>query len=84
MYDQYELDEKDLECIARLLQSTIFAEDLLFGCKYCRFSQECHCSNTIKNKMHIDVIREKLERITGLDFGYHYDPGNPDAKFVYK
>ncbi len=82
--NQERLNEKDLECIARFYQSVIFEDDMLFGCRYCRFMHECLLDRDgrLKPVLHLDIIRKKLERITGLDLGCMYNPGNPESKFA--
>lgn len=79
------LGEKDLECIARFYQGVIFESDMFFGCRYCRFVKECYVTGNdgrIRNPAsHMDVIREKMGRITGFDLGYMYNPDNPAGKF---
>lgn len=79
------LNEKDLECIARFYQGVIFENDMLFGCRYCRFMHECllmEQDGRMKPALHLDTIRKKLGKITGLDLGYAYNPGNPERKFA--
>lgn len=86
--NQERLNEKDLECIARFYQGVIFEDDMLFGCRYCRFMHECLLvgqDGKIKPALHLDTIRKKLEAITGLDLGCIYHPDNPERKFdVYR
>nr|DAM38346.1 MAG TPA: Cas system-associated protein [Caudoviricetes sp.] len=67
--EKTELTEKDIYCIARIVQSSVFAEGWIFyGCQYCRYKNECEkCFEN--EKMHYDVIMKKLQQITGLDMG---------------
>lgn len=69
--EKTELTEKDIYCIARIVQSSVFAEDWIFyGCQYCRYKNECEkCFENENGKMHYDVIMKKLQQITGLDMG---------------
>ena len=69
--EKTELTEKDIYCIARIVQSSVFAEGWIFyGCQYCRYKNECEkCFEKENGKMHYDVIMKKLQQITGLDMG---------------
>lgn len=70
--EKTELTEKDIYCIARIVQSSVFAEGWIFcGCQYCKYwKDECEKSFDNENgKMHYDVIMKKLQQITGLDMG---------------
>ena len=69
--EKTELTEKDIYCIARIVQSSVFAEGWIFyGCQYCRYKNECEkCFENENGKMHYDVIMKKLQQITGLDMG---------------
>lgn len=71
MIEKTELTEKDIYCIARIVQSSVFAEGWIFyGCQYCRYKNECEkCFENENGKMHYDVIMKKLQQITGLDMG---------------
>lgn len=62
-----ELTEKDIHCIARIIQSSVFAHGWIFcGCQFCKYWEECE--KTLKNgRLHYDVIMKKLQQITGLD-----------------
>ena len=43
--EKTELTEKDIYCIARIIQSSVFAEGWIFyGCQYCRYKNECEKS----------------------------------------
>lgn len=77
------LDEKDMMCTARLLQSSLFENPtgIFFGCRYCSYSQECTESLKSNGKMHSDTLRIKLQEITGVDLSYIYNPDNLEAKF---
>lgn len=63
-----QLTEKDIHCMARIIQSSVFAEGWVFcGCQYCKYWEE-ECKKTLKTgKLHYYVIMEKLQQITGLD-----------------
>ena len=82
MHECNKLDEKDLQCITRTLQGAIFEDSLYYGCKYCQYSKEC--SERLHNEegLYFDMVRKKLQGITGLYMGVCYDPANPDATFT--
>ena len=67
--EKTELTEKDIYCIARIIQSSVFANGWIFyGCQYCKYWKECEKSFENENgKMHYDMIKKKLQQITGLD-----------------
>ena len=58
-----ELTEKEAHCIARLLQSAMFGESLLCGCKFCKFQ----CKTAEDTAPHLDAIRKRLTDETGVD-----------------
>lgn len=75
------LNEKDLYCITKILQSSIFENNLFFGCKYCKYKKKCSKSFERNHALHFDVVRRKLQNITKLDMGYMYNPKCPETKF---
>lgn len=80
-----ELTEKDIHCITRLLQSSIFADGVFYGCQHCKYWKN-GCEQSYKNengKMHYDNVMSKLQRITGLYMGIR-DPANPEDRFLEK
>ena len=79
---QEELSDQDLHCITRLLQSTIFADSIFYGCQYCKYYNSCFPDGTMKNNdMHYDKIMKKLQDITGIDTSPGYNRNNLEAKF---
>ncbi len=82
MHECNKLDEKDLQCITRTLQGAIFEDSLYYGCKYCQYSKEC--SERLHNEegLYFDMVRKKLQGITGLYMGVCYDPANPEVTFT--
>lgn len=74
------LNEKELHCIARMLQSALFADSLFYGCNFCRYRNKCFDGNK-PVAMHLDEIRKKLQDITGVDLKPIYDRNNLEAKF---
>lgn len=75
------LNEKDLHCITKILQSSIFKNNLFSGCEYCKYKDECSKSFEINNSLHFDIVRRKLQDITKLDMSYMYNPKCPETKF---
>ena len=65
-----QLTEKDIHCMARIIQSSVFAEGWIFcGCQYCKYWKD-GCEKTFEEengRIHYDVIMKKLQQITGLD-----------------
>lgn len=48
--EKTELTEKDIYCIARIIQSSVFAEGWIFyGCQYCRYKM--NAKSLLKMKM---------------------------------
>ena len=65
-----QLTEKDIHCMARIIQSSVFAKGgIFYGCQYCKYWKDgCEKSFEDENgRLHYDVIMKKLQRITGLD-----------------
>lgn len=62
------LTDKDFHCMARILQSCIFAKDksFLYGCEYCKYSYDC----LVKNNHNLSSIRKKLNDLTGVYLGF--------------
>ena len=76
------MSDQDLHCIARLLQSTVFADSIFYGCQYCKYYNNCFPDGTMKNNdMHYDKIMKKLQDITGIDTSPGYNRNNLEAKF---
>ena len=59
-----ELNEQEAHCLARFLQSALFAgeQGLYTGCEYCKYQ----CNN--EKEMRIDSIKRRLSEETGVDF----------------
>ena len=70
-----ELIEKDLHCIARLVQAAVFYDNhrLIDYCYYCKYKPECDQQVMKDRKLHLATVRKKLQKITGvyLDTGTH-------------
>lgn len=70
-----ELSERDLHCMARLLQSALFApkgENIFYGCRFCKFSSECRKALIKHEKMGVDYLRVKLRELTAVDLDMLY------------
>lgn len=75
-----DLTEKDLHCIARLLQGVQYEDDRLFCCRgYCRYSGECAADIQNHRRFQYNILREHLEAATGVYLGFLT---NPD--YVYR
>ena len=61
------LSEKELYCMARLLQSMIFFKEIFHCCKYCKYEPEC--VQTFP-KMEFDLLRKNLDKETGVYLGF--------------
>jgi len=63
------LTDKDLHCISRLIQSAMFAEgeNILYGCRYCKYSVECGNSISKREGLYYTKLRKKLQKLTGVD-----------------
>lgn len=79
-----ELTEKDVACIARLLQGSIFEDSIFYACRYCKYRKECLESHRKSQDMHVDTVRKKLQQLTGIDLDYRYNRDNPLEKFRYQ
>lgn len=68
MDKKIKISEKDLYCVAKLLQGSIFAKDRFRGCEFCKHSclQDGKNVNPLPN---YDKIIFRLQDITGVDFG---------------
>lgn len=57
---------QDFHCMARLLQSQLFHQELLESCNYCKYLYECCKPKTLSN---LNKIRKKLQEETGVYLG---------------
>ena len=71
-----ELDNQELYCIAKVLQSILFSKEksIFYGCRYCKNKKICMPDNIPHSDMIFDHIREKLQRITAVDLDPFYKP----------
>lgn len=77
------LNQKDLHCIARILQSVLFTEgEIFYACeKYCQYREQCSKEyGAGKTLYFINEVRPKLQDITGVYLGM--DAHNIDEKFL--
>ena len=66
-----QLSEKDLLCIARILQGAIYADSLLYHCGCCQYKTECFPeTEELHIKYHFLKVREKLQKITGVKLSF--------------
>lgn len=80
MANNQKLDEKDLYCIARMLQSVLFSDSLFYGCNYCRYRSKCFEGDK-PAATHLEEVRRKLQDITEVDLKPIYDRNNLEVKF---
>lgn len=71
------LTDKDLHCIARLIQSAMFSKGAFSACMFCKYEEECDTAE------HSDVIRKKLMDETGVDLGV-WDISLHSGAFPYR
>lgn len=62
---QIELTEKDLHCLARIIQSEESMHSV--KCLYCRYAIECKEDFTQNKKLPYMPVLKKLEQITGVN-----------------
>lgn len=61
--------EKDLYCIAKLLQSSFFCENRFDGCQFCQY--QCHVikdNKVVELAPNYEKVIFRLQDITGVDF----------------
>lgn len=64
------LSEKDLHCMARILQSYLYTNDDMFGCcRYCLYQDECNRKAREGKTYFTEAVTEKLQEITGVYLG---------------
>ena len=68
------LTEKDLYCIARLLQGIIYEHEICGACKYCRMFKECWTDDLSQWETQYHATRKHLQEATGLYFGLMHNP----------
>lgn len=68
-----EYSDMEIYCIAKILQSAIFsyavngASGIFYGCRYCKYKNECMPEGVPHKDMMIDKLRRKLQKHTGVD-----------------
>lgn len=64
------ISEKDLYCIAKILQSSLFGQSQFDGCEFCRYQCHVQCENkVIALAPNYEKVIFRLQDITGIDFG---------------
>lgn len=64
------LTEKDLHCIARIMQGALYMTDMFWACgKNCRYAEECFREAQARKSIHFYELRDKLTKITGVYLG---------------
>lgn len=65
-----EFTDKDYICMAEILQSVIFRNGIFDNCCRCKYSELCMKElETPGQRMHFDILREKLWNSTGIYLG---------------
>ena len=64
------LSEKDLHCLARILQGCLYTENGMFGCcEYCLHLEGCN-RDARKGKLYFtEMVAPKLQEVTGVYLG---------------
>ncbi len=65
-----QLTEKDIHCMARIIQSSVFAKGgIFYGCQYCKYWKDgCEKSFEDENgRLHYDVIMKTFEVLQAID-----------------
>ena len=79
--EEIEFSKKDYICMAEILQSVLFRDEIFGNCCRCTFSEEClPALETPEQLMHIDILREKLWKYTGIYLGIHNNAELIDAR----
>ena len=68
--EKINIAEKDLYCIAKLLQSSFFGENRFDGCRFCQY--QCHVTKgnkVVELAPNYEKVIFRLQDITGVDFG---------------
>lgn len=68
------MDEKDLYCIAKVMQGMIFKDEFFGGCRDCKNGKVCMDKLQKEKKVHFDIVRMKLQDLTGVDLAYGRTP----------
>ena len=69
------LTEKDIHCIARILQGCIYKSNLLGCCeKHCQYTKECNAEVSQGHNIYFNTtVRKKLEKASGVYLGMLID-----------
>lgn len=82
MPERRQLNEKDLHCIARTFQGMLYEDSMHYGCRFCKYAEECYKTVENNGELYFDVVKEKLQNLTGLYMGICYDPAKPEETFT--
>lgn len=77
MKEKYDLDKKDIHCIARILQGITYEDDPFYCCQYCKNLSSCAVKaekGNVYKMTGFDTVRKKLSKLTGLYLGLMYRP----------
>lgn len=78
-----ELTEKDLYCLARILQGCEYADgDMFHCCQFCLYQQQCNELAKKGRTYYTETVRKKLQDITGVYLGM--DACNIEEKLLRK
>lgn len=70
MNSQIVLSEKDLYCLARIIQSCEYTDnDIFHCCRYCLHQKECDEKAKSGKTYFTETVRKKLQGITGVYLG---------------
>lgn len=74
-----EMDEKDVYCMARVLQGVIYEGNPLYGCVYCKYGSDCETAMKNDHPIYLSNLRKNLSEASGLYLGLmQYSPDDTD------
>lgn len=78
-----EVNDVDLHCISRIIQSALFAGErgIFYGCRFCKYSLNCGKMSSHLGNTHFNMIRRKLQDATDVELSGYYNPDHPEVKF---
>ena len=62
-----ELDDRDINCLAWFMMSTVSKSDPLYGCSFCRYNDGCTKAINDHEPIHCVMLREKIRKTAGID-----------------
>lgn len=70
MNSQNVLTEKDLHCLARIIQGCKYMDnDIFYCCKYCLYQEDCNEKAKHGKIYFTETVRKKLQEVTGVYLG---------------